>query len=82
MHLEHSEIPCTLFERDCSLQRHYQKMVEEAPFPIVSAEFRNWIAQRAVLVVRYISNEDAGTVEVLSDEDQGKFHFVEMNARI
>jgi len=71
-----------LFERDCSLQRRYQKMVEEAPSPAVSAELRNEICTAAVKIGEYIGYENAGTVEFILDQDQGRFYFLEMNTRI
>jgi acetyl-CoA carboxylase biotin carboxylase subunit len=71
-----------LFERDCSLQRRYQKMVEEAPSPAVSPEQRKEICKTAVRIGKHIGYENAGTVEFLLDQDQGQFYFLEMNTRI
>jgi acetyl-CoA carboxylase biotin carboxylase subunit len=71
-----------LFERDCSLQRRYQKMVEEAPSPVVSDELRDRITQAAVHIAQHINYENAGTVEFILDQDQGRFYFLEMNTRI
>lgn len=71
-----------LFERDCSLQRRYQKMVEEAPSPVVSSELRAEITQAAIRIAQHIKYENAGTVEFILDQDQGQFYFLEMNTRI
>ncbi len=71
-----------LFERDCSLQRRYQKMVEEAPSPAVSPEQREAFCEAAVRIAKHIGYENAGTVEFLLDQDQGRFYFLEMNTRI
>jgi acetyl-CoA carboxylase biotin carboxylase subunit len=71
-----------LFERDCSIQRRYQKMVEESPSPIISSEIRQEICRSAVSIARNIKYENAGTVEFIFDQDQRKFYFLEMNTRI
>jgi acetyl-CoA carboxylase biotin carboxylase subunit len=71
-----------LFERDCSVQRRYQKMLEEAPSPVVSPELRAEITQAALRIVQHIKYENAGTVEFILDQEQGKFYFLEMNTRI
>jgi len=71
-----------LFERDCSLQRRYQKMVEEAPSSAVSPELREDICRTAVRIVKHIGYENAGTIEFLLDQDAGRFYFLEMNTRI
>jgi acetyl-CoA carboxylase biotin carboxylase subunit len=71
-----------LFERDCSIQRRYQKMVEESPSTIISSEIREEICRSAVSIARHINYENAGTVEFIFDQDQRKFYFLEMNTRI
>jgi acetyl-CoA carboxylase biotin carboxylase subunit len=71
-----------LFERDCSIQRRYQKMVEESPSPVVSSGLREGICNSAVRIARHIKYENAGTVEFILDQDQGQFYFLEMNTRI
>jgi acetyl-CoA carboxylase, biotin carboxylase subunit len=71
-----------LFERDCSLQRRYQKMVEEAPSTAVNTEFREKICRAAIDIARHIHYENAGTVEFILDQDHGRFYFLEMNTRI
>lgn len=71
-----------LFERDCSLQRRHQKMVEEAPSPVLSAELRQEICKSALTITRHIRYENAGTVEFILDQDKKRFYFLEMNTRI
>jgi acetyl-CoA carboxylase biotin carboxylase subunit len=71
-----------LFERDCSLQRRYQKVVEEAPSPAVSDELRNEIGLAAINIASHIGYENAGTIETILDQDEDKFYFLEMNTRI
>ncbi|MBW2309260.1 MAG: acetyl-CoA carboxylase biotin carboxylase subunit [Deltaproteobacteria bacterium] len=71
-----------LFERDCSLQRRYQKMLEEAPSPVVSTQIREEICRAALTIAEYIEYENAGTVEFILDKDTGRFYFLEMNTRI
>lgn len=69
-------------ERDCSLQRRYQKVVEEAPAPRLSEALREEIRQAGATVAREMGYENAGTVEFIVDQDRGKFYFLEMNTRI
>ncbi len=71
-----------LGERDCSIQRRYQKMIEEAPSPVVSAELREEVCKAAVTIAKKIKYESAGTIEFLLDQDKGRFYFLEMNTRI
>lgn len=70
-----------LFERECSIQRRYQKMIEEAPSPSISSENRKLITGYALLLVNEIGYTNAGTVEFLMN-DSGAFYFLEMNTRI
>ena len=71
-----------LFERDCSVQRRYQKLIEEAPAPGLSGDLRERLCQAALVITEAICYENAGTVEFILDQDQGSFYFLEMNTRI
>ncbi len=71
-----------LYERDCSLQRRYQKMVEEAPSPVISNGLRKKICASAISIAKAVNYQNAGTVEFIFDQDQGQFYFLEMNTRI
>ena len=68
--------------RDCSIQRRYQKLVEEAPAPALSPELRNAMEAAAVTFGKHLAYRGAGTVEFLVDAARGSFYFLEMNARI
>jgi acetyl-CoA carboxylase, biotin carboxylase subunit len=69
-------------ERDCSVQRNYQKLVEEAPSPVIDADARNRIAETAVRLLKGVDYRGVGTVEFLLDQDSGHFYFIEVNTRI
>jgi acetyl-CoA carboxylase biotin carboxylase subunit len=69
-------------ERDCSVQRRYQKMIEEAPAAILSDQVRARLRAAAVDLLSSIAYRNAGTVEFLYDEDRQLFSFMEVNARI
>ena len=71
-----------LGERDCSLQRRYQKIVEEAPSSLLPLEVRDAILDSAVTLVKNVSYQNAGTVEFVYDRDREDFYFLEMNTRI
>ena len=71
-----------LFERDCSVQRRNQKVVERAPAPYLDAGRRDELCQSALRLARAVGYTHAGTVEFLMDADTDKFYFIEVNPRI
>jgi acetyl-CoA carboxylase biotin carboxylase subunit len=70
-----------LGERECSIQRRHQKLIEEAPSPVVDAKLRSEMGKAAVKGAKYVGYESAGTIEFLLDSD-GDYYFMEMNTRI
>ncbi|ALP53367.1 pyruvate carboxylase subunit A [Candidatus Tenderia electrophaga] len=70
-----------LFERDCSIQRRHQKLIEIAPSPQLSPEQREYVGDLAVRAAKAVNYENAGTVEFLLDQDDN-FYFMEMNTRL
>ena len=71
-----------LWERDCSVQRRNQKVVERAPAPYLSAAQREQLCQLGKKICKHVNYECAGTVEFLMDMDSGKFYFIEVNPRV
>ena len=70
------------YERDCSIQRRFQKIIEESPAPKIEPEIINKIAESAVNFATNQKYEGAGTIEFIYDVDEKKFYFLEMNTRI
>ncbi len=70
-----------LFERDCSIQRRNQKLIEIAPSPVLTDEQRNYIGELAIRAAKYVNYTNAGTVEFLLDQSNN-FYFMEMNTRL
>lgn len=71
-----------LGDRDCSIQRRYQKLLEEAPAPDIDSELRTAMYSAAVMFAQHLKYKGAGTVEFLVDCQSQEFYFLEMNARI
>ncbi len=73
---------CHVGERDCSIQRRHQKLVEESPSPALSDDLRRKMYRAAVRAAESVKYRNAGTIEFLYDEKEKKFYFMEMNTRI
>ncbi|MCY4523528.1 MAG: acetyl-CoA carboxylase biotin carboxylase subunit [Halobacteriovoraceae bacterium] len=71
-----------LGERDCTIQRRFQKIIEESPCPILSEKKRKEICEAAIVLAKYVEYDSVGTVEFLYDQDENNFYFMEMNTRI
>ena len=70
-----------LYERECSIQRRYQKIIEESPSPTLTDEVRNKMGETAVKIGKAINYNNAGTIEFLVDKDMN-YYFLEMNTRV
>ncbi len=70
-----------LFERECSIQRRHQKLIEMAPSPVVNAKIRGHMGETAIRAAEAVNYLNAGTVEFLRDKD-GSFYFIEINSRL
>lgn len=77
----HGEV-VSLFDRDCSVQRRHQKVIEETPCTFLSEETRREMSAVAVRIAKLIGYENAGTVEFVVDVQTGRFYFLEVNARL
>ena len=71
-----------LGERDCTIQRRYQKIIEESPSPVLRDEVRDEMCEASLRLAKSVNYDSAGTVEFLYDLDSQKFYFMEMNTRI
>lgn len=71
-----------LGERDCTIQRRFQKILEESPSPVLPAKTREAMCEASIKLARAVQYDSVGTVEYLFDQDDGKFYFMEMNTRI
>ena len=74
------------FDRDCTLQRRQQKIIEEAPSPKLSEDIRKFLGDLSVNALKYLDYQGAGTIEFIADISNGlnknKIYFMEMNTRI
>jgi len=71
-----------LFERECSIQRRHQKIIEETPSPLLNDDLRNRMGEAAAAAARAVNYTNAGTVEFIVDPDTREFYFLEMNTRL
>ena len=71
-----------LGERDCTLQRRHQKLVEESPSPVVSPDVRRRLGEASIAIARQVGYVNAGTIETLLEADLDHFYFMEMNTRL
>lgn len=80
--LSDGETVLHLGERDCSIQRRNQKLVEESPSPVLDEDVRSRMGDAAVRVCRHVGYVNAGTIEFILDDASGEFYFMEMNTRV
>ncbi len=71
-----------LLERECSIQRRYQKVIEESPSPVMDANLRKQMGEAAVKAAKALQYDNAGTVEFIYDDVSGDFYFLEVNTRL
>jgi acetyl-CoA carboxylase biotin carboxylase subunit len=71
-----------LGERDCTIQRRFQKILEESPSPVLPDKTRQEMAEASIRLAKAVNYDSVGTVEYLYDQDDGRFYFMEMNTRI
>lgn len=71
-----------ILERECTIQRRYQKVLEESPSPVMSEELRNKMGEVAVNAAKALKYDNAGTVEFIYDDTSGDFYFLEVNTRL
>ena len=71
-----------LFERECSIQRRNQKVLEEAPSPLLDEATRNKMGEQAVALAKAVQYDSAGTVEFVASGENKSFYFLEMNTRL
>ncbi|MCE3011839.1 MAG: acetyl-CoA carboxylase biotin carboxylase subunit [Proteobacteria bacterium] len=71
-----------LGERDCTIQRRFQKILEESPSPVLPEKTRQEMADASIRLAKVVNYDSVGTVEYLYDQDDGRFYFMEMNTRI
>lgn len=71
-----------LLERECTIQRRYQKVVEESPSPVMTEDLRKRMGEAAVQAARALNYDNAGTVEFIYDDKSGDFYFLEVNTRL
>ena len=71
-----------LLERECTIQRRYQKIIEESPSPIMTSELRTKMGQASIMAAKALNYDNAGTVEFIYDDSTGSFYFLEVNTRL
>jgi len=71
-----------ILERECSIQRRYQKVIEESPSPVLSEKMRAEMGKSAVAAAQALNYDNAGTVEFIYDDDSGQYYFLEVNTRL